>query len=83
MPEVEVHLWAGLRSLIGGQEKLRVEATTIGEMLSELVANYPSLKSTIDSGVSVAIDGRIISTGVNEKIIPENEIFLMQRLRGG
>jgi len=83
MPTIEVHLWAGLRPLIEDKEKLTVEATTVGEMLRELVIKHPALKPTIDSGVSVAIDGRIISTNLNESVKPENEIYLLQKLRGG
>ena len=80
---VEVHLWSGLRSLTGGREVVEVEATNTGELLRELVRAYPQLEGPIQAGVSVAIDGRIIASGLTEPIPEGSEVYLMQRLRGG
>ncbi|WP_204113103.1 MoaD/ThiS family protein [Shimia biformata] len=80
---VKVHLWSGLRAFAGGAEVVEVEATTIGEMLDALVAAHPGLEDAIEAGVSVSIDGRIIAAGLTEAVAPENEIYLMQRLKGG
>ena len=80
---VEVHLWSGLRSLTGGQQVVEVEAKTTGELLQALVAAHPQLQAPIDAGVSIAIDGRVIATGLTEPITEGSEIYLMQRLRGG
>ncbi len=80
---VEVHLWSGLRSLTGGQQVVEVEAKTTGELLQELIRTYPQLKAPIDAGVSIAINGRVIATGLTEPIPQGAEVYLMQRLRGG
>ncbi|MDA7963166.1 MoaD/ThiS family protein [Ruegeria sp.] len=80
---VEVHLWSGLRSLTGGQQVVEVEAKTTGELLQELVRVHPQLQGPIKAGVSIAIDGRIIATGLTEPIPEGAEVYLMQRLRGG
>jgi len=80
---VEVHLWSGLRSLTGGCEVVEVEAKTTGELLRELVRVHPQLQGPIDAGVSIAIDGRIIATGLTEPIPEGSEVYLIQRLRGG
>jgi molybdopterin converting factor small subunit len=80
---VEVHLWSGLRSLTGGQQVVEVEAKTTGELLRELVRVHPQLQGPIDAGVSIAIDGRVIASGLTEPIPEGSEIYLMQRLRGG
>jgi len=80
---VEVHLWSGLRSLTGGREVVKVEARTTGELLKELVRAHPQLQAPIDAGVSIAIDGRVIATGLTEPIPEGSEVYLMQRLRGG
>ena len=80
---VEVHLWSSLRSLTGGREVVEVEAATTGELLRELVRIHPRLQAPIDAGVSVALDGRIIATGLSEPIPEGAEVYLMQRLRGG
>ncbi|AAV97546.1 hypothetical protein SPOA0415 (plasmid) [Ruegeria pomeroyi DSS-3] len=80
---VEVHLWSGLRSLAGGCEVVSVEARDTGEMLRALVRAHPELQAPIDAGVSVAIDGRVIASGLTEPIPEGAEVYLMQRLRGG
>ncbi|MFC3118704.1 MoaD/ThiS family protein [Jhaorihella thermophila] len=79
----EVHLWSGLRALAGGREVVEVEGRTVGELLDALVAAYPALKEPIEAGVSVAVDGRVIASALNEPVRPDSEIYLMQRLRGG
>ncbi len=80
---VEVHLWSGLRAQAGGREVVEVEASTVGEVLSGLVAAHPELQEVIDAGVSVAVDGRIIASGLTEPVSEDSEVYLMQRLKGG
>lgn len=80
---VEVHLWSGLRAFADGKEVVEVEAKTVGEVLKGLVEAHPGLKGAIDAGVSVAVDGRIIASGLTEPVKPDSEVYLMQRLRGG
>ncbi|WP_299664114.1 MoaD/ThiS family protein [uncultured Ruegeria sp.] len=80
---IEVHLWSSLRSLTGGLQVIEVDAATTGELLKELVRLHPRLQAPIDAGVSVAVDGRIIATGLSEPIPEGAEVYLMQRLRGG
>lgn len=80
---VEVNLWSGLRALAGGQDKVEIEANTVGEILAGLVAKYPGLQDAIDAGVSVAVDGRIIAFGLTEEVKPDSEVYLLQRLKGG
>lgn len=80
---VEVNLWSGLRALTGGKQVVEVEASTVGEVLSGLVKAYPELQAPIEAGVSVAVDGRIIASGLTEPVKPDSEIYLMQRLKGG
>jgi len=80
---VEVNLWSGLRHLTGGKTVVEVEGATVGAVLEALVAAYPGLEPFIKAGVSVAVDGEII-TGDRFAEVPEGaEVFLMQRLKGG
>lgn len=83
MEKVAVHLWSGLRRLTDGAEVVEVEAKTVGEMLDALVVAHPALKPILDAGVSVAVDGEILTGGRHDAISPDNEIYLMQRLKGG
>ncbi len=83
MEKVKVNLWSALRAHTGGQDVVEVEAANIGEMLAALEKAYPGLGPVIEAGVSVSIDGRIIASGLREAVAPDNEIYLMQRLKGG
>lgn len=80
---VDVQLWSGLRALVDGKSSVQVEAKTVGEVLKGLVKAYPALQGPIDAGVSVAVDGRIIASGLTEPVHPDSEVVLMQRLKGG
>lgn len=80
---VEVHLWSGLRRFVGGRETVEVEASNVGELLRELAKIDPGLEAAIEAGVSVSIDGRIYGYTLTEPVSPENEIFLLQRIKGG
>ena len=80
---VEVTLWSGLRTLTDGETTIEVEAKTVGEMLNQLVSQYPQLEPIIEAGVSVAVDGRIIESSLTEPIQPDSEVFLLQQLKGG
>ena len=80
---VEVNLWSGLRALADGKDKVEVDAVDVGGVLTGLVAAYPGLADAIEAGVSVAVDGRIIASALDEPVGPDSEVFLMQRLKGG
>ena len=83
MAKVKVHLWSALRAHADGAEAVEVEARNIGQMLDALRARYPGLAPALDAGVSVSIDGRIIAASLTEPVAPDQEIYLMQRLKGG
>ena len=80
---VQVNLWSGLRAFTDGAQTVEGDAKTVGEVLDGLVAAHPGLSAIIEAGVSVAVDGRVIATGLNEPVKPDSEVFLMQRLKGG
>ncbi len=82
-PRVEVHLWSALRRHAEGRETVEVEAGTIGEMLAALRRDWPGLGPAIEAGVSVSVDGRIIAGSESEPLAEGQEIWLMQRLKGG
>lgn len=82
-PLIQVHLWSALRSLVGGQEVVEVRASTIGQMLDALAEAYPGLRDPIDIGVSVSIDGKIYAQNLTQPVAEGQEIYLLQRIRGG
>lgn len=79
---VEVHLWSGLRRFTEGIGIVTLEAATVGQMLDGLVAAHPGLAPVIAAGVSVAVDG-VITSSKFTPIGPANEIYLVQRIKGG
>jgi hypothetical protein len=52
-------------------------------MLAALVAEYPGLEDAVEAGVSVSIDGKIYAYGLTEAVSEDNEIYLLQRIKGG
>lgn len=83
MPKVDVNLWSGLRRLTDGAEVVTVEASTIGSMLEALATAHPGVKPILDAGVSVAVNGEIYNGALHRPIEAGDEIFLMQRMKGG
>lgn len=81
MSRLKVHFWAGLRRFTDGTEV--VEAGTIGQMLTALTEAYPGPGPLLKDGVSVAVDGEIATGGRHRALSPDNEIFLMKRMKGG
>ncbi|GHF47903.1 MoaD/ThiS family protein [Seohaeicola zhoushanensis] len=80
---VEVNLWSGLRRFTDGAQVVTVEASTVGEMLDALVKAHPGLEPFFADGVTVAIDGEVVTAQNDAPVTAESEVFLMQRLKGG
>ncbi|TDK48791.1 MoaD/ThiS family protein [Antarcticimicrobium luteum] len=80
---VDVALWSGLRPLVEGRDSVEVEGRTVGEILNALRRDYPALGPTLDAGVSVVVDGRVIASSLTEPVSPDSEVVLMMRLKGG
>ena len=80
---VDVALWSGLRPLVGGRDSVTVEGSTVGEILTALRRDYPALGPTLDAGVSVVVDGRVIASSLTEPVNLDSEVVLMMRLKGG
>ena len=80
---VSVNLWSGLRAFADGKDVVEVDAKTVGEVLSGLIAAHPGLEHAIEAGVSVAVDGKVIARGLTNEVKPDSEIYLLQQLKGG
>ena len=78
-----IHLWGALRPLVGGDEQVVVEATTIRELFRILGEMHPGMDIHIKRGVAVSINGRIFRDQW-DTLLPEGaEIYLMPRVPGG
>ena len=80
---VQVVIWGSLRSATDGEASVEVDATNFKDVLIQLAQNYPGLKPQIDSGVSLAIDGRIYREAWFTPVRPDSEVILMPLMVGG
>ena len=80
---VEVALWSGLRPLVDGRASVTVAGRTVGQILDAIRRDYPALAPTLDAGVSVVVDGRVIASSLTEPVAEDSEVVLMMRLKGG
>lgn len=79
---VEVNLWSGLRRFADDQTVIAVEGQTIRTMLDALTTAHPALVPVIKAGVSVSVNGQIV-TDLNAPVDPADEVYLIQRIKGG
>ena len=49
---VNVFLWSSLKKFTNDQDKLTLEAKSIGELLGILERDFPGLKPFLDSGIA-------------------------------
>ena len=79
---VEINLWSGLRRFAGDQLVISVSGSTVREILDALVKAHPALLQVIKAGVSVSLNGQIV-TNMSTAVDPLDEIYLIQRIKGG
>ncbi len=80
---VKLHLWSGLRRFTDGALVISIEARTVGQMMDGLLVEHPSLEPIIQAGVSVVIDGDVSPIKRSREISEDNEIYLIQQMKGG
>ena len=79
---VEINLWSGLRRFAGDQVVSSVVGGTVREILDALVTAHPALLPVIKAGVSVSVNGQIV-TNMSAAVHPLDEVYLIQRIKGG
>ena len=80
---IRVSFTSTFRSALDGADQLEVEARTIRELLSALVAQYPRMQKHLDDGIAIAIEGQIFRDNWSAVIPTDSEVFLMPRIQGG
>ena len=83
VPMVNVSFISSFRPALGGAEGLEIEATTLRELMRNLVAKYPRMQRHIDDGIVLAINGEIYRDNWDVEIQGGSEVFLMPRIQGG
>ena len=80
---VNVYLWTSLKKFTNEEDRLSIEAKSIGELVDVLERDFPGLKPFMDSGISFAVNGELSNPNSNEPLPDGAEIYLMQKLKGG
>jgi molybdopterin synthase sulfur carrier subunit len=83
MPMVTVSFMSSFRPALGGAESLKIEATTLRELMRILVQTYPRIQDHIDEGIALAINGEIYRDNWDIDIQDGAEVFLLPRIQGG
>ena len=79
----EVYLWAGAKRLIEADNPLKINGKTLGELLQNLVIEYPDLKIILEEGVSCSVDDKLIFNSSTEVVSENSEVFIFQKISGG
>jgi molybdopterin converting factor small subunit len=79
----QVQLSGSLREYADGAATVSIEARTVRELLRKLVERYPRMKTRVDEGVAVSINGEIFRDDRSEEIPRGAEVFLLPRIQGG
>jgi molybdopterin synthase sulfur carrier subunit len=80
---VKVTVWGSLRTFTDGKAEVEVEATNFKQVLDALRRDWPGLTPTLDQGVSLAIDGKMIRDSWFHPVRPDSEVVLMPYMQGG
>jgi len=79
----EIGLTGSLRDAADGAASVSIEAASIRELLRKLVERYPRMRSRVDEGIAVSINGEIYRDDWSQPIPQDAEVFLLPRIQGG
>lgn len=78
-----------LRSLAGNAEQLPVDAATVRQVVHALEARFPGIRDRLcvgdglRPGLAVAVDGKVSSAGLLQKVSPDSEVHFLPAIGGG
>ncbi len=78
-----VVIFGSLRAFTNGVGEMEIDAQTTRELLGMLAVRHPALTETIESGVSLAIDGEVFKDAWFTPIGPDSEVVVMPLMVGG
>ncbi len=85
----EVFIPALLRDLTAGVETVSVPGETVRQVVDELEARYPGIKtrlldgSRLRPGITVAVDGQVSGKGLRHKLEEDSSVNFLPALSGG
>ena len=78
-----------LRPLTGGASEVDVEASSVRQVIAALDERFPGIRERLCEGeqfrpgLAVAVDGRMSSVGLLQKVRPESEVHFLPAVGGG
>ena len=80
---LRIGLSSSLQPAADGATTIELEATTIRELLTRVVEQYPDMDQHLKTGIAVSINGEIYRDNWREQIPTDAEVFLLPRIQGG
>ena len=78
-----------LRPLTGGTSEVGVEGSSVRQVIAALDERFPGIRERLCDGdqlrpgLAVAVNGRMSSVGVLQKVGPESEVHFLPAIGGG
>lgn len=80
---MQVSLTGPLRSAAGGAAEIEISASTIRELLTRLIEQYPGMNDHMEQGIAVSVDGTMYRDDWDVEIPEGVEVVLLPRIQGG
>ena len=78
-----------MQSLTNGEKQVRVEGSTVRQIINNLDGMYPGFKDRlvedgrVKPNISVAVDGEVTPLGMIERVNEDSEVHFLPAIGGG
>lgn len=78
-----------MQTLTDGEKQVRVEGSTVRQIINNLDGMYPGVKERlveddrVKPNISVAVDGEVTPLGMLEKVGEDSEVHFLPAIGGG
>ena len=85
----DVWIPRAVQSLTGGQARVQVTGSTVGQIIGNLEREFPGMKDAlcdgdgIVPGIAVIVDGQATSMGLLERVREGSEVHFLPAIGGG
>ena len=85
----EVWIYAPMRHLTGGQERVQADGSTVRQVIESLERQFPGMRDALRldddlmPGIAVIVDGEASPLGLLERVREDSEIHFIPAIAGG
>ena len=80
-----------MRNLTDGVEKIKLDAVSVGQIVTQLDEKYPGFRKRICDeqedrirpNIAIMVDGRNVKMGLQEKVGQNSEVHFLPAIKGG